>query len=143
MISGFRQFFINEDKVRGLKKKKENYLQSLNRELSISPNAIPDRIETGEIELDGLYFNQAVLQVIKPIDLTDKFIKVKLDDTYSPNLDQQVYRKTEDGQMTPYVGSLSKKIFLVPIDKFAELISKAWQSAGQGQQGGGGLGGGF
>lgn len=143
-LSGFRQFV--EDKVNTLssqkpKPRKENVLDGMWRELGISPNQIPDLMETGPIEMpdEGLWFNQAVWQVIKPIELNDSFVRIKMHKSLSPNLNQRVYYKTESGKMVPYTGDITQRVFLLPIKKFAEIFSRGWQGALQQQGGFGGM----
>ena len=132
------------------KEEKENYLDGMWRELGIDPNVIPDYIESGPIEIpeEGLWYNQAIWQVLKPIEKEDSFVRIKFCVCKSPNLNQRAYVKREDGQMVPYEGDPSGRIHMLTIDKFAELLGRGWQSALMGgagaEMGGmGGLGGGL
>ncbi len=139
----FKQFFF-EDETRSLKNDKpENYLDGMWRELNIDPNSVPQFVESGPIEIkdEGLWYNQAVWEVVKPIDLKDSFVRMKFHKSLSPNLDQRCYVRREDGQMIPYEGDPSGRIHLIPIDKFAEMISKPWQSVVAGGGSPGGMGG--
>jgi hypothetical protein len=152
-LHGFKQF-IAEDEVRSLNKdsaskkpaaKPENYLDGIKRELGINPNNIPKYIESGPIELEdeGLWFNQAIWEVMKPIQLEDPFVRIKFHKSLSPNLNQTCYRRKSNGEMEPFSGSLEGKIIMLPMKKFAELFSRGWQGAVQGAGGMGGLGGGL
>jgi hypothetical protein len=136
--------FLREDETRSLaptdakkpnKHGQETYLDAIWRELGISPNEIPDKIDSGPVEIDGYVFNQAIFKVFKPITLKDHMVRIKLDDVNSPNLNQKVYRRGEDGQLVPYEGPLPTHVFLISIKELADMISKAWQSAGQGAGG--------
>lgn len=146
-LTGFKRFF--EDATRSLQGDKpskkagkpENYLDGMWRELSIDPNSVPEFIESGPIHLEdqGLWFNQAIWQVLKPIDLKDHFVRIKFHKSLSPNLNQHCYVRKEDGQMVPYEGDIEGKAFLIPINKLAEMLGKGWQSVVQ--AGAGGMGG--
>ncbi len=141
-LSGFKLFVEKDEK----KKPTENYLDGEWRELGIDPNTLPEYIETGPIELEdeGLWFNQAVWQIVKPIDLKDRFVRIKFHKSKSPNLNQRVYVRRHDGQMVPYEGDPSGQVHLIPIKKLAEIMGRAWQTVLMGQQAGmGGMGGGF
>lgn len=132
-LNGFRQF-IAEDAVRSLKKgSKENYFDGLKRELGIDINLIPDFIESGPIELEdeGLWYNQAVWQVIKPINQNDTHVKVKFHKSLSPNINQRCYIKKPDGKMQPYMGDPSDRIHLITMKKLAEMMGKGWETAVQ------------
>lgn len=132
-LSGFKQFV--EDEIRSLKGKndKENYIDGMHRELGINPNDIPKFIECPvHIKDEGLWYNLAVWEVIKPIEPEDHFVRIKFHKSISPNLNQQCYRRGEDGKMMPYPGDPSGRIHLIPMDQFAnEMLGKAWQSAVQ------------
>lgn len=149
-MHGFKQF-VAEDKVRSLegkskakKEEPENYLDGMWRELGIDPNSVPEFIESGPVEIEdqGLFFNQAIWQVIKPIELSDPFVRIRFHKSLSPNLNQRCYRKREDGKMEPFGGEIEGKVFIIPIKKFAEMLGRGWQSAVQGG-GPGGMGGGM
>ncbi len=142
----FKEWFYKEDATRSLKGKSsnsagkpENYLDGMWRELGISPDSIPKYIESGPIEIkdEGLWYNQAIWEVIKPVDISDRFVRIKFHKSMSPNLNQRCYVRREDGQMIPYQGDPSGRIHLIPIDKFAEMLGKPWQSVAA--QGGGGM----
>ena len=142
----FKMWF--EDKTHSLesnkdkkKDKPENYLDGMSRELGIDPNLIPDYIESGPIHLDeeGLWFNQAIWKVIKPIRLKDHFVKIQFHKSLSPNLDQNCYIKGEDGKMIPYNGDVTNKTFLITINKLANMLSKGWQGALQNPTNNGGM----
>jgi len=128
-MQGFKEFL--EDTVNKMKKDKpESYLDGIWRELNIDPNSLPEFIESGPIELtdEGLWFNQAIWQIIKPIDLKDSFVRLKFHKSLSPNLDQRCYVRGHDGKMKPFpYYNLENKIFLIPIDKFANMLGKGWQ----------------
>jgi hypothetical protein len=131
----FRQF-LEDQTHKPPKKDKENYLDGMHRELGIDPNSIPEFIESGPIEIDNLYFNQTVWQVLKPIDLNDKFVRIKFHKSLSPSLNQHCYRRRDDGKMEPAQEDLTNRIFLIPLSKLSEMLSKGWQAAAA--QGGGG-----
>jgi hypothetical protein len=143
----FKEWLWHEEKMRSLDKKKgqkhdkepENYLDGMWRELGIDPNSVPEYIESGPIELpeEGLWFNQAIWKVEKPIDLKDSFVRITFHKSLSPNLNQRCYVRREDGEMEPAEEDIDGKTYLIPIDKFAEMLSKPWQSAAGGMGGGG------
>ena len=137
--------FLTEDEARSLKKDKgeeENYLQGMNRELGIDPNSITEFIESGPIEIsdEGLFFNQAIWKIIKPLDINDKFARIQFHKSLSPSLNQHCYRRRDDGKMEPAQENLTGRIFLIPLKKLADMLGKPWQSAGG--AGGGGMGAG-
>lgn len=139
----FREWLLHEDDMRALKNKKggdrENYLDGMWRELGIDPNSVPKLSECGPFEIpeQGLWFNAAIWEVIKPIDLKDHFVRIKFHKSLSPNFNQRCYIKQENGDWMPFQEDLEGKIFLITIDKFAEILSKPWQSvAAQGGMGG-------
>jgi hypothetical protein len=136
MDYSFRRFVEEKEK----KDKPENYLDGAWRELGIDINSMPDYIESGPIEADGILYNQAIWQILKPIDPKDVFVKIKFFKSSSPNLNQHAYRRTHDGKLVPYEGNTKSNIHLIPIDKLAEMLSRGWQSVVQ-QQGQGGMGG--
>jgi hypothetical protein len=135
-LAGFKQFV--EDQMRGGDKgpsakggRKENYLDGMWRELGIDPNNIPEFIESGPIEIsdEGLWCNQAIWKVLKPIDLKDHFVRIQYHKSLSPNLNQRCYVRKEDGQMVPFEQEVEGRTFLITIDKLAEMLSKPWQAA--------------
>lgn len=134
----FKDWFYKEDQTQSLKPSKkqhpENNLDGMWRELGIDPNLIPQFIESGPIELEdqGLWFNQSVWEVIKPIRLDDYFVRIKFHKSLSPNLNQRCYIKNHDGKMVPYKafnGELESKIFLIPINKFSKMLGRGWEMA--------------
>jgi len=127
MIISFRSFIEKKEDP-------ENYLDGMWRELGIDPNNIPDFIETGPIEIsdENIIYNQAIWQVVKPIDISDKFVRIKLHQFKSPNLNQHTYRRREDGKLVPYEGKALGNVHLIPIDKFAEVMSRGWQAVTMG-----------
>lgn len=124
------------------KKKPENYLDGIERELGIK--GFPDRVDVANIGFpeENLYFNQIVFKVSKPIEEKDPFVTVFIDNIQSPNLDQRVYRKTKKG-MIPYDGDLNalyNRPFLISKDQFSKMVSRGWEVVTQQQQSpGGGL----
>lgn len=132
-LDSFKTFL--EDKTRSLKKpdgKPEDYLDGLDRELGIDPSvSIPQYVESGPVhfEDEGLWFNQAVWEVLKPVEKNDMFVRVRLVKFTSPNLNQRVYRRREDGQMEPYTGPLSTTVHLIKKEKLAEMMGRGWQTA--------------
>lgn len=115
---------------------KENMLDGIWRELGIDPNILPDYIEAnGPLELDnGIYLNQSVWQLIKPINLKDKYVRIKYHKVISPNLNQRAYRKEGD-KYVPIDYSPDGKVFVIPIEKLAEMLGRPWQNALPQQQG--------
>ena len=85
------------------------------RELGISPDDIPDIIESGPVEFDGIYYNQALWKVIKPIDLKVVHVRVQFHKSLSPSINQRAYRRREDGKMEPYEGEPDTDIHLITI----------------------------
>lgn len=138
-LSGFKQFF--EDKVRSINGKAdkpkddepENYLDRLWGELGISPNDLPDDIESGPIELEVngqvLVFNQCVFTLIKPIELNVPYVRIQVKNLDSPSLNRRVYVKGEDGSLKPYQGRIDQKPLLITIDKLAEMLGRGWKAA--------------
>ncbi len=121
-LAGFKRFFEAKDE-------KENHLDAIHRELGIDPNSIPEFIESGPIEIEGegLWFNQAVWQVIKPIELSDEFVKIKFHKSLSPDLNQICLRRRQDGKMEPAQEDLTGKVFLIPLKKLAEILGQGFQ----------------
>jgi hypothetical protein len=138
-LAGFRQFI--EDKTHSLEKgrdghkdKPENYLDGMWRELGIDPNHIPDIIESGPIEFDGIYYNQALWKVVKPIDLKDDFVRIQFHKTLSPNINQRAYYHGDGGKMIPYEGDMDTNVHLITIDQLAKMLGRDWTTI-TGQQG--------
>lgn len=151
-LEGFKVFLEQKlrdmDKNKDKKKEKENHLDSLSRELSISPNMIPDLLDVPQVDFtdENLRFNEVIFKVKKPISLDDPYVVLNFYNMKSPNLNQHVWRLDHKGNPVPYEGSLEglkRKPFLIPMDKFAEMFSRAWQSSMQGNQAPAGLGGGL
>lgn len=120
-LTGFK-LFIEQEKA-------ANYIDGLERELGISVDEIPEMIETGPVEVDGIFYNQAIWQIIKPIDQSDAFVRIKLWQSNSPNLDQRAYTKKEDGKMVPYEGDPTGKIHIITMDQLAKILGKGWTAA--------------
>jgi hypothetical protein len=148
-LSGFRQFI--EDETHSLEKghqsgvghkgsnedKPENYLDGMWRELGIHPDDIPDIIESGPIEFDGIYYNQALWKVIKPIDLKDEYVRIQFHKSLSPNINQRAYRRKDNGKMEPYEGQPDTNTHLITIEQLAKMLGRDWTTV-TGQQGQGG-----
>jgi hypothetical protein len=132
MQFSFKLFFEDDIHGKSKKGKPENYLDGMWRELGIDPNSIPKYVESGPIEIkdEGLWYNQAVWEVIKPIDLNDSFVRLKFHKSLSPSLNQRCYVRREDGQMIPYEGDPSGRVHLVPMGTFAKMLGKPWQAVG-------------
>jgi len=143
-FAGFRQFF--EDKVRSLdqgkdSKKKhgakpENMIDALQRVLGVPPDALPDRIESGPIEIDGVQYNQAVWELKKPVHDTDHYVRVRM----IPN---EELKSTALNQMgvkgdTVYLGDTPTGWKLIPMSKLAEMLGRPFQPPPGGAPGGGG-----
>ncbi len=137
MNFSFRQFF--EFDRSPSKPKKGNYIDGLWQELGIDRNSLPDFIESGPIELEdeGLLYNQAVWQIIKPIEDTDMYVRLKFYKSASPNF-ERAYVRRHDGQLMPYQGKVEGKVHLVSIQKLADILGKGWQAAAQAAAGGAG-----
>lgn len=127
-LSGFKLFV--ERKLRSLDNNKpENHLDALSRELSISPNDIPDLLQVSPFQLEDkdICFNTIVLKVKKPIELNDPFVTLYIDPIKSPNLNQNIYICSTK---QPYSGNINDLIhfpIILPMQKFSELFSRAWQ----------------
>lgn len=139
MDFSFRQFFEFD---RGPHKhkhkpKKGNYIDGLWQELGIDRNALPDFVESGpiEIEEEGLIYNQAIWQIVKPIEETDLYVRIKFYKSSSPNF-ERAYKRRHDGQLVPYEGETDGKVHLISIQKLADILGKGWQSAIAGAAGG-------
>jgi hypothetical protein len=137
MNFSFRKFVEEKEN----KEKPENYIDGMFRELGIDRNSIPDNIESGPIEVDGILYNQGTWRILKPIDPHDVYVKMVFTKFSSPNLDQHAYRRSGDGKLTPYEGKTSGNVHLVPIAQLAEMLSRAWQTVVAGGGAGGGMGG--
>lgn len=135
-LSGFGQY-VREDDVRSLTKKPnkpkntENYLDSMWREFGLSPENLPEFIESGpiEIESEGLLFNQAMWQIIKPVTIEDKFVRIKFHKPTTPSLNQHCYRRKEDGKMEPVNINLEGKTFIITLKKLAEMLGRGFQNS--------------
>lgn len=109
------------------------------QELGIDRNSLPDFIESGPIEIteEGILYNQAIWQIIKPIEENDLYVKIKFYKSKSPNF-ERAYVRGSDGQLRPYQGQVEGKTHIISIKKLAEILGKGWQSAVQAAAGGGG-----
>lgn len=112
------------------KPKKANYIDSIWQELGIDRDSLPDFIESGPIKVEdeGITYNQAIWQIIKPIEEDDMYVRIKFYKSKSPNF-ERAYVTQEDGQLKPYMGKLEGKIHLISIQKLSEILGKGWQSA--------------
>jgi hypothetical protein len=121
-------------------KKKPDYIDALDQELGIDKNSLPDVFDSGPIELedDGILFNQAIWQIIKPIEDTDNFVRIKFYKSKSPNFERAYVRK-QDGTLQPYHGDIEGRVFFIPIKKLSEILGKGFQGALQGAGGPGGM----
>lgn len=141
-LTGFKQFFERQLGNPASKGNPENHVDAMNRELGINPNDLEDRFLSGPVELEdeGLWINQALWEIIKPVEQNDPYVRLRFIQSKSPSLNQRVYRKREDGQMVPYEGDITGRVFMVTMQKFAKMIGRGWEPAVLGQQGGiGGL----
>ena len=141
MRLGFRQFVEEEKKP----EKKGNYIDGLWQELGIDRNSLPDFIESGPISLEdeGILYNQAIWQIIKPIEDTDLYVRLKFYKSNVPNF-ERAYVRQQDGQLKPYQGQCEGKVHLVSIQKLAEILGKGWEAAAQAASAGaGGMPGGI
>lgn len=131
MIMNFRTFVEKKDT--------ENYVDGMKRQLSIDPNSLPD-VHSGPIEIEdeGLWYNSAIWKIKKPINPSDKFVRIIFHKSLSPNADQAVWRKREDGEWIPYEGNPSGRVHMVTMDKFSKILGQGWESAVQAAQAGGG-----
>ncbi len=145
-LTGFRLFVedqtrsLNGDKGKKAGQKPENLIDGMWRELGIDPNTIPDFIESGPIEFDGVYYNQAIWRVVKPIDVNDNFVKIQFHKSLSPNLNQHAYVRKPDGSMQPFGGTPDQTERIITLDKLAEMLGRPWQQMMA--QGGAGAGAG-
>lgn len=140
-LRGFRTFIeaeVNSLDGKGQGKssgKPENMLDAQWREFGIDPNSIPDRIESGHVEIDGVSYNQSVWEVKKPIHLTDKFVRVRMvppDEVNSPSLNQHGYKNG-----VSYLGATPTGWRPITIDKLAEMLGKPLQQPAGGAAPGG------
>jgi hypothetical protein len=133
MTLSFRQFV----ELHKPKPKKANYIDGLWQELGIDRNSLPDFIESGPIEIEdeGILYNQAIWQIIKPIEDIDLYVRIKFYESKSPNF-ERAYIRGHDGQIKPYQGEVRGKMHLISIQKLAEILGKGWQSAIQAPAGG-------
>lgn len=116
-----------------------NYIDALWQELGIDRNSLPEFIESGPIELEdeGVIYNQAIWQIIKPIDEHDVYVRLKLYKSKSPNF-ERAYVRQHDGKLVPYLGEVEGRVHLVPIKKLSEILGRGFASvAAQGGAGGG------
>lgn len=132
MDFSFKQFFELHRGPTKHEPKKGNYIDGLWQELGIDRNALPDFIESGPIEIEdeGLLYNQAVWQIIKPIEDTDLYVRIRFFKSASPNF-ERAYKRKHDGQLVPYEGEVNGKVHLISIQKLADILGKGWQAAAQ------------
>lgn len=135
MVFSFKRF-VEEKKP----EKPLNHIDAMWQELGIDRDSLPDNFSTGWLELpeEGLYFNQAIWQVIKPIDEHDMFVRIKY---YSPNNSNpnfiRCYVKNQDGSYEPYKGKVDGSVHLITIQKLAQALGLPFKaSAGAAQMGG-------
>lgn len=138
MDFSFRNFFELSHKHH--KPKSGNYIDGLWQELGIDRNALPDFIESGPIEVEdeGMVYNQAIWQIVKPIEDTDLFVRIRFYKSATPNF-ERAYVRGHDGQLAPYQGKCEGKIHLISIEKLADILGKGWQSVAAGAAAPGGL----
>jgi hypothetical protein len=137
-MEGFKFYFERELKS----SKPEDYFSAVDRELGIKPDQFPEYFLSGPVYFpeEGLYFNQAVWKIIKPVYENDLFVRLKYHKSDSPNLNSRAYRKDSSGEMHPYPGDVTGAVFLMPMDKFCNLITRG-QLSKSSQSGFGGFGG--
>jgi hypothetical protein len=130
MDFSFKQFFELHRGPTKHKPKKGNYIDGLWQELGIDRNSLPDFIESGPIEVEdeGLLYNQAIWQIIKPIEDTDLYVRIRFYQSKSPNF-ERAYVRHNDGQLSPYQGKCEGKTHLISIQKLANILGKGWQAA--------------
>lgn len=118
-------------------KPKPDYIDALNLELGINKNALPDVFESGPIEIEdeGIIYNQAIWQIIKPIEDSDMFVRIRFYKSKSPNFERAYIRK-KDGQLAPYQGEIEGKVHLISLKKLSQILGKGWEGAAA-QAGGG------
>ena len=137
-LKGFKLFF--ERQLNSLKKDKpEDHLDAMQRELGIDINSLDDRFLSGPIALEdeGLWFNQAEWEIVKPVEQNDPFIRLKFIKSHSPNINQTILVKSEDGSWANYPGDVTGRTFMVTRGKFAKMYGRPWLSALGGGPGGG------
>ena len=124
MTLSFRQF------IEAKEQKKANFIDGIWQELGIDRDALPDFIESGpiEIEEEGILYNQAIWQIVKPIDETDVYVKIKFYKSKSPNF-ERAYTRGPDGKLQLYQGECNGKEHLISVQKLAEILGKGWQTA--------------
>lgn len=138
MDFSFKHFFELHKSPLG-KPKKGNFIDGMSQELGIDRNALPDFIESGPIELEdeGILYNQAIWQIMKPIADTDLYAKIKFFKSKSPNF-ERAYVRGQDGQLRPYQGEVEGKTHIISIKKLADILGKGWQATAQAAASGGG-----
>lgn len=119
MDFSFRKF------VEETEHKPANYIDTIWQELGIDRNALPDTISTGWLELpeEGLTFNQAIWQVVKPIDEHDLYVRIRYfkANSASPNF-VRAYMKKPDGSLEPYQGKIEGTVHLITVQKLAQIL---------------------
>jgi hypothetical protein len=150
-LSGFRSYF--EASVHSLKKQHgghkkhhsdpEDHLNAIGRELSVHMADLPQRFTTGPIEMGDRMYNTACWRLLQPVEDDAHYIRIQLDPEYSPNLDQNTYLIMPGGEKISYHGDPDTKVYLIKRKTLVDILSRPWQSAGQGGAGGAPPGGGM
>jgi len=147
-LAGFRSFF--EAKTRSLDggsgkdtknaKNPENHIDAMKRVLGVNPDDLPDIIPTGPITIRGVQYNQATIELKKPIEPNAKVVQVRFipsEELNSPSLNQVAVK---DGQN--YMGKPITGWVPVTMQWLAELLQRPLQPpAGGGAGGPPGMGG--
>jgi len=154
-LSGFRQY-VEQDQA--AKDRQPTIVGTLGDELGIEPETISKFHSTGspiflsDVKLgDGTYHSLLPFKLLN-IDPKAGTATLQIDDTFSPNLNDKVLRKTDNGMMkVPGWDRESKSIpFVVPLDQSVkdetgntttlnQILGKGWEPAMQ--QAAGGMGG--
>lgn len=125
MTFSFKEF-VNKNKP-----EQANMVDALELELGIPRSALPDVIDSSgpvELEDEGLVYNQAIWQLIKPIEPNDMYVRIRFMKTKSPDF-VRAYKRGPDGKLTPYQGNLEGRIHLIPIQKFAAMFGRALKAS--------------
>ncbi len=139
MNFSFKHFFeLHKTSKDKHKPEKGNYIDGMWQELGIDRNSLPDFIESGpiEIEEEGILYNQAIWQIIKPIEDTDMYVRIKFFKSKSPNF-ERAYTRGKDGQLRPYQGEIEGKTHIISIKKLASILGKGWEQTAAAAAGGG------